>query len=267
MPRKNMPLFLTIIVIFSFLCTTLYALNKGKQEVTEEWKNSLEQKIWGFMQVWAEVKFNFVFFDQVADLDWDATAQAFIPKIIASKNEEEYYNILREFVARLKDGHTVILPPSVVKGEAYVPPIELDMVEKKVIITRIGDTKEIKEQDIVPGLEIVKIDDIPVLKYFSENVLRYYAGSTRQWTDAFGLLLLLEGKKDTPVKLKLKDLKGETRDVIVKRDTNMSRENSFKHSIFIFSPLVKKKCLIIVLSILNFPHFLVLKSLMILMLN
>ncbi len=238
-----MPLFLTTIVILSILCTTLYTLDNGKEKGTEEWNNSVEQKMWGFMQVWAEVKFNFVFFDQVPDLDWDAAAQAFIPKIIASKNKEEYYNLLREFVARLKDGHTVVLPPRVVKGEAYIPPIELDMVEEKVIITRVGNAKEIKDQNIVPGLELVKIDDIPVLKYFSENVLRYYAGSTKQWTDDFGLLLLLDGKKETPVKLKLKDIKGKTRDVTVTRNTNMSKGNSFKHSIFSFFPLVKKKAL------------------------
>ena len=34
-----------------------------------------EDRIWGLMQVWAEARFNFPFFDQVPSLDWDASVQ------------------------------------------------------------------------------------------------------------------------------------------------------------------------------------------------
>jgi hypothetical protein len=46
---------------------------QGKTGGAADWNNSVEQKIWGLMQVWAEVKFNFVYFDQVPDLDWNST--------------------------------------------------------------------------------------------------------------------------------------------------------------------------------------------------
>ena len=40
------------------------------------------------MQVWAEAKFDFPFFDQVPDLDWDASAHEVIPRVLAAPDRE-----------------------------------------------------------------------------------------------------------------------------------------------------------------------------------
>jgi hypothetical protein len=48
------------------------------------WNETPEQRLWGLMQVWAEVKFNFVYFDQVPELDWDAEVRAMIPRVMSA---------------------------------------------------------------------------------------------------------------------------------------------------------------------------------------
>ena len=67
---------------------------QDKQHDIESWDDSIVQKIWILMRVWAEVRFNFVYFDQVPELDWDKEVKNAIPKILTSEDIVQYYEIL-----------------------------------------------------------------------------------------------------------------------------------------------------------------------------
>ena len=122
-----------------------------------------KEMIWGLMQVWAETKFNFAYFDQVPDLEWDKEVQQSIPKVLSATDHVEYYQVLRELVARLNDGHTFIMPPEAINGTYDNPPLEFQVVEGKVVLTRVGDTKEIRNAGLRPGMELLAVGDgIPV---------------------------------------------------------------------------------------------------------
>ena len=102
---------------------------KDFQHEIEEWDNSVEQKIWILMRVWAETRFNFAYFDQVPELDWDKEIKNAIPKILASENIVQYYQILQELVALLNDGHTFIMPPMEEMESLDHPALEIQMIE------------------------------------------------------------------------------------------------------------------------------------------
>jgi len=192
-----------------------------------------DQKLWGLMEVWAETKFNFVYFDQVPGLDWDEAVQTSIPRVLATRDRFEYYQVLRELVARLDDGHTLILPPGALTGEYDNPQIELQMVEGKAVVTRVGDTQEIREASLRPGLELVTIGDgVPVWEYFEGNVARFYRGGTEQWTKAFGLYLLLNAPRGTRVKLGFRDPEGRSHTAELTRDSRNADGSSFVHWLF-----------------------------------
>jgi carboxyl-terminal processing protease len=158
------------------------------------------EMVWGLMQVWAETKFNFAYFGQVPDLEWDKEVQRVIPRVLTAKDRMEYYQILRELVAKLNDGHTFILPPEAINGTYDNPPVEFQLVEGKVVLTRVGDTREIRNAGLHPGMELLSVGDgIPVWEYFRENVAKYFLSGTEQWTKAFGLFFLLNGPKDSTV--------------------------------------------------------------------
>jgi len=124
----------------------------------EAWNGSAEQKLWTLMRVWAEVSFNFVYFDQVPELDWDREIRKAIPSVLESENKNDCYRILQELVALLNDGHTFILPPMEELDSLDHPALEMQMVDGRVIITRTGDSKEITERELVSGLEVVEVD-------------------------------------------------------------------------------------------------------------
>ena len=72
----------------AFACLALFlTIIPGALQVqAEDGDLSEKEKLWGLMQVWAEAKFNFPFFDQVPDLDWDASVQEYIPRVIAAED-------------------------------------------------------------------------------------------------------------------------------------------------------------------------------------
>jgi hypothetical protein len=90
---------------------------------------SVEQKVHGLMTVWSEAKFNFPYFDRIQDVDWDKKAQEYVPRVFAAETPEAYYDILMEFAALLKDGHTAVIPPwGYVRPGHDHPPVELQLV-------------------------------------------------------------------------------------------------------------------------------------------
>jgi hypothetical protein len=116
--------------------TRLIAQTNGRETLSQE------QKLWGLMQVWSSAKYNFVYFDRVPDLDWDAEVQAAIPRIISANTTDDYYLILRELAAKLNDGHAMIMPPGAMNGQSDFPPVEFQMIENKIILARVGDNEE-----------------------------------------------------------------------------------------------------------------------------
>lgn len=147
-----------------------------------------EEKIWGLMQVWAEAKFNFPFFDQIPDLDWDASAQEFIPRVLDAPDTESYYLVLMEFAAQLRDGHTAVIPPwRLVRPGWDQPPVEIQVLGDRFFVARVGISDEVQEQKVSPGLEILEVGDAtPVATYFDRTVLRYGSRGTKQADEAIG---------------------------------------------------------------------------------
>lgn len=215
-------------------------MNDNQHEV-EKWDDSIVQKIWILMQVWAEVKYNFVYFDQVPELNWDKEIKNAIPKIQASENIVQYYQILQELVALLNDGHTFIMPPREEMESSDHPAQEMQMIESKIIITRTGDSEEIIEQKITPGLEVIEINGFSARGYLDDNFVRYYSGGTTHWGEAFGLSRFLEGPKNSVVNLNLRGLDGRSKNVELTRNSKMKNGENFNYQIYDFHPLVERK--------------------------
>src|SRR4051812_37493908 len=78
-----------------------------------------DEKAAGLSRFWSEVKYNFANFDLVPGLEWDALYLEYLPRVRATKSTLEYYRVLTELCARLKDGHTNVVPPAELTDELY----------------------------------------------------------------------------------------------------------------------------------------------------
>jgi len=170
-----------------------------------------DEKVAGLSKLWAEAKFNFIHFDKVPTLKWDAVYMEYLPKVRATASTFEYYRMLMEMCAQLRDGHTGVWMPKELTDKNYARPLlRTALVGNKVVIVAVSKHL-LSTVGLVPGLEIIKVDGLPVFEYVKRNVIPYQSASTPQDRDArvYGSALL-EGSKSKSVELTLRDPSGNT---------------------------------------------------------
>lgn len=199
-------------------------LPKCIEEHKYDWQDSNKQKILGLMQVYNSVKHYFAGFEIVPDMDWDELIIEYIPKMIEAKSIEEYYKFLQELIANLNDNHTRIILPDTLQEKIDRPPISIEYIENKYIITEVKNTPEIKEENIYPGLEIKKVEEVLTREFFEENRLPYMALSKIQRERLYKTSNLLSGKKNTKVRITVVDLNGKEREVELTRNSKIYKK-------------------------------------------
>src|SRR5207245_11287435 len=69
-------------------------------------------KLAGLSRFWSEVRYNFAWFEHLPDLDWDKIYLEYIPKALKTASTFEYYQVLRQMCALLRDSHTNVNFPT-----------------------------------------------------------------------------------------------------------------------------------------------------------
>jgi len=168
------------------------------------------EKIAGLSRFWSEVKYNFAWFEHLPpNFDWDALYVSYIPKVRATHSTLEYYRVLQELCARLKDGHTDVSLPIALSDEVYATPsVRTRWIEGRVLIAEVWDAA-LRQDGIVPGMEVVAVDGVPVKQYGAERVAPYMSASTAQDLDTRMFeRRLLGGKAGVAVQLTLRAADG-----------------------------------------------------------
>jgi C-terminal processing protease CtpA/Prc len=171
-----------------------------------------DEKQYGLAQIWGAAKQNFVYYDQLK-FSWDSLYKATIPKVREAKDARAYYDVLRWFAAQLNDGHTgVWYPMSFYNPKAMYPVLETDKIEGRVFITTVmNDT--LTQQGIEKGMEILKINGMDVIQYAEKYIAPYESASSSIGLEKMVYThSLLMGPLDEPVRLTLKDKKGQVKE-------------------------------------------------------
>ncbi|MHC4574764.1 MAG: S41 family peptidase, partial [Planctomycetota bacterium] len=192
-----------------------------KREAKEEERRqanviSIDERLTGFVRLWSEVKYNFAFFDQVPDLDWDEVLKEHMPKIRKEQTTEEYYRLLEQCVARLKDGHTTVYPPRILRHNASLP-VRLTAVNRKPIISEVAEAAAFASPELKVGLEITHIDGRPVSEILEKQIYPYEAGGTPQNHDRRAFRRLIQGEDDSEAIVRLRNADGRLRDLKLTR--------------------------------------------------
>jgi C-terminal processing protease CtpA/Prc len=169
-----------------------------------------DEKIAGLSLFWSMARNSFVYFDQIPETNWDKVYLDYLPRIRQTKSTYEYYRVLQEMCALLKDGHTNVYFPKELQEEMWGrPPLRTGLVEDKVIVERVL-SETLRRQGIAPGLEVVRIDGMPVKEYAEKFVQPFQSSSTKQDLNVRTYTYaLLAGAKDKPVELELKSATGK----------------------------------------------------------
>ena len=207
---------ITRIVILSGLTVlTLLPLNAQNSSTLSD-----EEKIFGLSLLWKEASYNFAHFEFLPDLDWDKTYQEFIPKVLSTNTNEDYHRTLQEFYALLNQHHTFVITPEMMQGVYDEPEIKIVNIQNQPIV---GNTSLSLHEQIPIGSKIIKVDDIPVDDYLHEYKFPYINHSREEFLWEVGIITLLEGKKDTHVKITYETPENEIKEISLTRNSKNSK--------------------------------------------
>jgi len=199
---------------------------------------SEDEKVAGLSKFWSEAKYNFVNFDLVPELDFDSLYLAYLPKVKESKSTIDYYKVMAQFCAQLRDGHTNVNPPEELYNQVYSRPLlRTRLIEDKVIVIDVFDPA-LKQQAIKVGQEVLTVNGMPVKAYAAKYVTPYQSASTPQDQKVRAFeYALFTGDLNEEIKLELKEASGRQTTQTIKRVTPESRSAYIKSSPFEYKML------------------------------
>jgi C-terminal processing protease CtpA/Prc len=171
------------------------------------------------------VKYNFVDTATLEKIDWDKLYLDALPRVRATRSTEDYYRLLTELVARLKDGHTNVMPPKELSERMGGLPLLLTRpVEGRVIVTEVLDPG-LRAKGIMPGLEVVAVDGAEVKAYAARDIAPYVSASTPQdeALRTFGSQFL-RGAVGTSARVAFRDVAGKQFEQQVPRVSREARK-------------------------------------------
>ena len=162
-------------------------------------------------------------------IDWQAQRAAFRPAAARAGKPHEFYDVLHQMIASLKDAHTRVFSPDE-KFDWWNPRfitagLTVREVEGVPTVIQIDPGSAAARTDIKPGDVIVSIDDQPVAEAIKQR-LRYSSLSDETNARYRAVGALLEGPAETSVKVTWANRKGKQKSAVLQRYWNQ-RELGF----------------------------------------
>ena len=178
---------------------------------------TVEYRLLALFRYWNVIDYFFPYKHLIGD-SWTTVLPRYIPKFEANRDAVDYQLTVRELVSEMQDSHGGVRNANAAaeKLGTFLPAALFGHVEGKSVVTKVLDDK----MPVKVGDEVLAIDDEPVEKR-REFLSRYIATSTPQWLMKHVHLRLLMGAKDTVAKVRVRDPKGEIREVNLTRSVSM----------------------------------------------
>jgi len=101
-----------------------------------------------------------------------------IPRVLASTTTHNYYLLLMEMVAQLKDGHSnVYFPSEIYKRHGRVP-FRTNLIENRVLVTAVYNDA-LSQMGLAVGNEIIEVNGMDA-KTYAQRLRPYTSASTQQ---------------------------------------------------------------------------------------
>jgi hypothetical protein len=166
----------------------------------QTWPRTLnsDERIYGLAMVWQEVNTLGITAEHPGQPDPDSLFRVFIPLVIRSANDYEYYRILQRFAASFNDAGTSVKLPAMMADSIVSPPLMIREIRGRFYVVN-GDRQ--LTQKIPVGSEVLRINGFEIRGYLEEEVLPYVSAGTPQAKMLAALEVVLDGWVNTQVLL------------------------------------------------------------------
>ncbi|WP_447642093.1 MULTISPECIES: S41 family peptidase [Chitinophagaceae] len=163
----------------AFIC--MVCLLHAKSQYNKPNLLSNTDKVYGLSKFWQEVNYNFVYLDQVNRQQWDSLYQSMIAQVQTTRNDYDYWQLMKKFCAFIKDGHTNVWSnDTTISKNVYTKMfgaywIGFTNVNGHAIVNYTLK-KDIKYIPI--GTELIEVNGLPITQYLNDSVIPYISSST-----------------------------------------------------------------------------------------
>lgn len=112
-------------------------------------------------------------FTQEKGIDWEELSRKYLPQATRSKNDNEYYLVIQDFVRNFPDGHVNLSTDYSVFFESYGYGVGLllaELSDGKIIASQVFPDLPAEKAGIKPGAEIITWDGKPVSEAIEEVI-------------------------------------------------------------------------------------------------
>ncbi len=168
---------------------------------------AVEYRLLAAFKIWGVFKYFFAYRD-LLDEDWDQVLLDYLPKFMAAKDALEYNLAVAEMVTHVHDSHAVVRSKELTAyfGEAPLP-IQLRLIDKKPVVTRIYDDAA-KSAGLKVGDIVHSVDGEDITQRVNREA-KYLSASTNQWLGYVAAQRLLNGPDGSTATLVVSDGEGQ----------------------------------------------------------
>lgn len=173
-------------------------------ETVDESTNNIALGLGNVINTYNVFQHFYPYFDEV-DVDWEKELETALKRSFTDQTEYDHLITLQKFTAPLKDGHIYV---GGIKEGNYVPSINWEWIEDKLVITKVKD----ENLGIAIGDVVTKVNNQLSETYFAEINSRISAG-TKGWLNYRARSSSLLSEKDEELVLEI-----NSKNVVLNRD-------------------------------------------------
>ena len=130
--------------------------------------NDVSIRLANVIIAWNVIQHFYPYFD-VVKIDWGNELTSTIQNTLLAKSEIEYFDVLRLFIAKLKDGHATVSKKLI----GFGLPIKYDLIENNIVVTS-SQSDEFQKGDIIKTIDGKSgLEELEYQKSFVSGSLRY----------------------------------------------------------------------------------------------
>lgn len=207
---------LLIALLVSQLAVTTRAVRDDSKLVSTA---TVEGRLAVFDDVWETIQDRY-YDPKFHGIDWQAKRTAFRPVAARASNTQEFYDVLRQMIASLRDAHTRVYSPDE-KFDWWTPRfvtvgLTIREVERAPTVIQVEAGSAASKTDIRQGDVIVSIDDVPAAQFVAQRMRQLGLGDEGNIRHRV-IANLFDGSAGTNVKIEWVTRNGKHQSTVLQR--------------------------------------------------
>jgi carboxyl-terminal processing protease len=162
-----------VVLLIALLVSQLAVVRAARDDSTLVSTATVEGRLTVFDDVWETIQDRY-YDPKFHGIDWQAKRTTFRPVAARAGNAQEFYDVLRQMIASLRDAHTRVYSPDE-KFDWWSPRfvtvgLTVREVEGAPTVIQIESGSAASKTDIKQGDVITSVDDVPVAQFVAQRM-------------------------------------------------------------------------------------------------